>query len=98
MTDTTGTVEIPESIIEDFGIPDAWAVCTITVPESNDLHWRTMGYTSVLRSLESQLREKGKDVLSGEWRVYEFDYDLMGIEHDEVRCVVVVARDVKDAS
>jgi hypothetical protein len=87
------TLDLPATITDDFGQPDAWAACTVSIAElPPGTHWRTLAYTSALRALEAEIGQRGYDLLSGEWRLYEFDHDLMAIETDECRSVVVVAR------
>jgi hypothetical protein len=64
---------IPNSILAEFGQPEFWAVTLVDTTVDEVEHWRTLGYTGALRHLENVIKGAGKDIHSGEWRIYEVD-------------------------
>jgi hypothetical protein len=100
------TLTIPHSILAEFGQPDFWAVTVIDASSPDVEHWRTLGYTGALRNLENAIKAEGKDIHSGEWRIYELQagdveaiIDAMrenGLDEDlaDVKIVLAVARGV----
>jgi hypothetical protein len=98
---TDQTYEFPPTIVAEFGQPDAWALTVVDITSPEVPHWRTLGYTGALRQLEVTLANAGKDIHSGEWRVYEFTSDealIDEVDPANVRVVLAVARGVKDAA
>jgi len=99
------TLTLPDHILAEFGQPEFWAVTVVDTLSEEVPHWRTLGYTSVLRLLENAVAGAGKDIHSGEWRVYELRGsdlesvvaampDAEGEDFTGVRVVVAVARGV----
>ena len=97
------TLTLPDHILAEFGQPEFWAVTVVDTLSEEVPHWRTLGYTGALRHLENVIKGAGKDIHSGEWRIYEVDPadvpsafpgEAEGEDFTGVRVVVAVARGV----
>lgn len=101
-------IQIPNTVVDSFGEPEAWAVTIIDTANPEVTNWRAVGYTGALRHLEAEISKKGKDPRSGEWRLFEFDdencdllacgfVDAEDTDLTGLRVVMVVAKGLLDA-